>query len=197
MSKYLHDRSSVSCDSAVSIWFSGLNILEFKKFSNIQDGLLEIWSGFFEVYTNSSLKNAGFASVTNETTTYFSALDISIGIGVYDLLFSTMAKLQTVGLFLECVLSFCKIVLHLNSQAAINACMFEMLFAYRVKLEKAGLVEDNSLILSLLCSLVSRLSNSMVKMLGIIKFFAVSFSCYRPCFFFSGLDCDMHISISV
>ncbi|KAG9307736.1 hypothetical protein G9A89_023301 [Geosiphon pyriformis] len=85
-------------------------------------------SDLFDVYTNGLLRFAGSADVISGSAIYFPALNMGIGIGVHDFLSSTMAELQTVALFLKCVPSFSLVVLHLDSQAAINVCMFEIFF---------------------------------------------------------------------
>ncbi|KAG9307426.1 hypothetical protein G9A89_017256 [Geosiphon pyriformis] len=107
----------------------GLCILDSKKFIDIRNSLHEVWSGGFEVYTDGFLKNIGFAGIMCKTAADFLALDIDIGIGVQGLLSSTIAELQVVALALECVPSFCDVDVYLNSQATIDACVFEMVLA--------------------------------------------------------------------
>ncbi|KAG9304126.1 hypothetical protein G9A89_019688 [Geosiphon pyriformis] len=97
----------------------GLDILKSGEFSAVKDELHDIWSGFFEVFTDGSLRNADSAEVTCGAVAYFLVLDKSIGIAVSDLLLSTIAKLQAVALALECVSS-------LSTVAAIDTCVFEM-----------------------------------------------------------------------
>ncbi|KAG9302342.1 hypothetical protein G9A89_008834 [Geosiphon pyriformis] len=107
-SSFLCKESSI--ESAVVSFSSplpSLCISNSKEFLDIWDNLHEVWSSNFEVYTDSSLKNAGSAGIMCGAAAYFLALDISVGIGVWDLLSSMMAELQTVVLALECVPSFC------------------------------------------------------------------------------------------
>ncbi|KAG9284296.1 hypothetical protein G9A89_002106 [Geosiphon pyriformis] len=104
----------------------GLDILESGEFSAVKDELHDIWSGFFEVFTNGSLKNTGSTEVACSAAAYFLVLGKSIGIAVSGLLSSTIAELQAVALALECVLSSSTVVLCLNSQAAIDTCVSEM-----------------------------------------------------------------------
>ncbi|KAG9288059.1 hypothetical protein G9A89_017654 [Geosiphon pyriformis] len=52
---------------------------------------------------------------------------MSIGIRVDGLLSSTMAELQAIALSLECVLSSCTVIMHVDSQVAIDACISKML----------------------------------------------------------------------
>ncbi|KAG9307685.1 hypothetical protein G9A89_023250 [Geosiphon pyriformis] len=94
-------------------------------FSSVRDGLHEIWSGYFEVYMNGSLRGAGSANVLSGAVAYFLALDLSVGVRIFGFLSSTMAELQAVALALECVPSSCSVVLYLDSQAAIDACVSE------------------------------------------------------------------------
>ncbi|KAG9290068.1 hypothetical protein G9A89_010374 [Geosiphon pyriformis] len=112
----------------VSYWFvltsKFLNDKSF--FGSVLDGLHEIWSGNFEVYTDSSLKNTGSNEGMYGTAVYFLVLDMDIGIGIWDLLFSTMAELQMVALALECVPFSCGVDVYFNSQAAIDACVSEI-----------------------------------------------------------------------
>ncbi|KAG9289773.1 hypothetical protein G9A89_015353 [Geosiphon pyriformis] len=105
------------------------DILRSGEFSAVKNGLHDVWSGFFEVFMDGSLKNFGSAEVASGAAAYFLALDLSVDIAVQGLLLSTMAELQTVALSLECVFSSSTVVLHLNSQTAINACMSEMSLA--------------------------------------------------------------------
>ncbi|KAG9289860.1 hypothetical protein G9A89_015440 [Geosiphon pyriformis] len=104
----------------------GLNILGSEEFSVVKDRMHDVWSGFFEVFTDGSLKNAGSAEVACGAVAYFPVLNKSIGVAVRGLLSSTLAELQAVALALECVPSSSTVVLRLNSQAAIDACVSEM-----------------------------------------------------------------------
>ncbi|KAG9298737.1 hypothetical protein G9A89_012805 [Geosiphon pyriformis] len=107
----------------------GLDILGSGEFSAVKDGLHNIWSGSFEVFTDGSLRNAGSAKVTCSTAAYFLVLDKSIGVTVHGLLSSTIAELQAVALSLKCVSSSSTVVLYLDSQVAIDACVSEMSLA--------------------------------------------------------------------
>ncbi|KAG9300298.1 hypothetical protein G9A89_011371 [Geosiphon pyriformis] len=104
----------------------GLDILGSEKFSAVKDGVHDIWSGFFEVFTDGSLRKAGSVEVACGAAAYFPVLDKSIGVAVRGLLSSTMAELQAVTLALKCVPFLSTVVLHLDSQTAIDACVSEM-----------------------------------------------------------------------
>ncbi|KAG9297633.1 hypothetical protein G9A89_011148 [Geosiphon pyriformis] len=113
-SEFLRNKGFLSSGFADPAVLLGLDILGSGEFSA---------SGFFEIFMNESLKNFGSAEVANSATAYFSALNLSVGIAVQSLLSFTMAKLQAIVLSLECVVFSSTVVLHLNSQAAIDACI--------------------------------------------------------------------------
>ncbi|KAG9296990.1 hypothetical protein G9A89_008576 [Geosiphon pyriformis] len=110
--KFLLDMNSSLVVSAGSSLLPKLDVLNSMEFSDIQNGLHEIWSGLFDVYTDESLKNARTADIANGTAAYFFSVNISVGV-----------KLQMVTLVLECVLSSCAMVLYLDSQIAIDVCI--------------------------------------------------------------------------
>ncbi|KAG9287178.1 hypothetical protein G9A89_001586 [Geosiphon pyriformis] len=68
---------------------------------------------------------------------------------------------------------------------------------HRTKIEKAGLVRDNSVISGLSSSVVSMLLAGVVCMLSVIKSFAVRFGRHKLCYFFSGLSGDAFVTIGV
>ncbi|KAG9287170.1 hypothetical protein G9A89_003018 [Geosiphon pyriformis] len=109
-SKFLNDKGSLESVSVAS------------------SSSLPIWFGNFEVYMDSSLKSAGSADVVSGAAAYFLVLDIGVNMRVQGLFFSTMTELQAVVLALECVLFSCSVDLYLDSQAAIDTCVSEMLF---------------------------------------------------------------------
>ncbi|KAG9293615.1 hypothetical protein G9A89_005618 [Geosiphon pyriformis] len=126
VSKHLLGLGSSLFGSAEPSWLCIINILESNEFSVVKNSLYEIWSGFFEVFTNGLLKKAGSAGVTSRAAAYFLVLDLCIGVLVHGLVFSTIAKLQTVALFLEYVSFFSIVFVYFNSQTAINAYLAEL-----------------------------------------------------------------------
>ncbi|KAG9294889.1 hypothetical protein G9A89_003229 [Geosiphon pyriformis] len=124
--EFLCGRGTFLAASVGFTCFSGLSVLDTKKFSVVQDGLHRIWSGFFEAFMDDSVRNYGHADVASRAAAYFPALDLSIGIRVLRLLSFTMAELQAIALALECVPSSCTVVLHSDNQTAIDACISEM-----------------------------------------------------------------------
>ncbi|KAG9307535.1 hypothetical protein G9A89_000014 [Geosiphon pyriformis] len=82
-SRFLNDESSFKSVLAdFSLPLPSLCISNSKKFLDIWDSLHEVWSGNFEIYTDSSLKNAGSAGVMCKAAAYFLALDIGVDVGV-------------------------------------------------------------------------------------------------------------------
>ncbi|KAG9301390.1 hypothetical protein G9A89_018062 [Geosiphon pyriformis] len=125
-SEFLKGQSYSFSGSVGSAEKLGLDILGSGEFSAVKDRLHDIWSDSFEVFTDGSLRNAGSAEVACGAAAYFPVLDMSIGVAVHGLLSSAMAELQAVTLALECVPSSSTVVLRLDSQAAIDACVSEM-----------------------------------------------------------------------
>ncbi|KAG9296027.1 hypothetical protein G9A89_011879 [Geosiphon pyriformis] len=123
VSEFVCDGGAFLATSVESTYFSGLSILDVEEFSIVKDGLHGIWSGSFEAFMDGSVRNYGRADIASRVATYFSALDLSVGIRVLGLLSSTMAELQAIVLALECVPSFCTVVLYSDSQLAIDACV--------------------------------------------------------------------------
>ncbi|KAG9301042.1 hypothetical protein G9A89_015778 [Geosiphon pyriformis] len=127
---------NVCCNFALSLIVLGWAPLDLLQFSvklhvspvnNFLAGMVKIFlgnelslSGSFEIFMNGSLKNFGSSSIAGGAATYFLAIDCSIGVKVHGLMFSTLAKLQTVALVLECVPSSSVVTLHFDSQAVID-----------------------------------------------------------------------------
>ncbi|KAG9292710.1 hypothetical protein G9A89_008298 [Geosiphon pyriformis] len=103
-----------------------MNVLNSEVFSLVKNRLHNIWSSCFEVYTDRSLRNAGSVNAACGAAAYFPVLDRSVGVVVGGLLSSTLAELQAVALALECVPSSCRVILHTDSQAAIDICLSEL-----------------------------------------------------------------------
>ncbi|KAG9305774.1 hypothetical protein G9A89_001062 [Geosiphon pyriformis] len=128
MHKFLLDRGLAPHAADDAGGFLGCSVLDSEQFAFVQDGLLEVWSDSLDVYTDGSLKSAGSSSVVSGAAAYFSALDVGVGVGVCGLLSSILSELQAVALALECISSSYLVVLHLDSQAAIDTCMSELAF---------------------------------------------------------------------
>ncbi|KAG9304057.1 hypothetical protein G9A89_005967 [Geosiphon pyriformis] len=113
--EHLFEHSSVK-----STCLSGVSVLDSEEFSTVVSRLYEVWSDLFKVFTDGSLKNFGGTDVANSTAAFFLAINMSISIKVHELLSSTMAELQVIALSLKCVLSSCTVVVHTDSQVAID-----------------------------------------------------------------------------
>ncbi|KAG9286896.1 hypothetical protein G9A89_012446 [Geosiphon pyriformis] len=111
------------------IWLGPINFL---KFSDLHSSLHKLWSGPFEIFTDDLLKDFGSSCVANGAAVYFLTIDCSIGIRVCDLMFSILAELQAVALALECVSSSNAMVVHLDSQAAIDAYVSELCYIFNL-----------------------------------------------------------------
>ncbi|KAG9292017.1 hypothetical protein G9A89_017916 [Geosiphon pyriformis] len=68
---------------------------------------------------------------------------------------------------------------------------------YRVNMERAGLVRNGELVSGLPCHVASALSDDMIRLLGILESFAVSFGHCQTCLFFFGLDFNLQVVIGV
>ncbi|KAG9303442.1 hypothetical protein G9A89_013768 [Geosiphon pyriformis] len=79
-----------------------------------------------DIYTDSSLRGLSMFQVVYGAAAYFPSLNKGLGVEVHGVLSSTLAKLQTVALALECVPASVSIALHTDSQAAIDACVAEL-----------------------------------------------------------------------
>ncbi|KAG9297782.1 hypothetical protein G9A89_011297 [Geosiphon pyriformis] len=77
-----------------SVGCSGSDIFDSEEFFGVWDCLHKLWSGSFEVFMDGLLVNTGSGNVMGGAATYFSSVDLSIGVGVSGLLSSTLAKLE-------------------------------------------------------------------------------------------------------
>ncbi|KAG9297175.1 hypothetical protein G9A89_019456 [Geosiphon pyriformis] len=128
MHKFLLDRGLAPHTANNAGGSLGCSVLDSEQFAFVRDDLLEVWSDSLDVYTDGSLKSAGSSSMVSGAAAYFSALDAGVGVGVCGLLSSTLLELQAVALALECIPFSCSVVLYLNSQVAIDACVSELAF---------------------------------------------------------------------
>ncbi|KAG9305876.1 hypothetical protein G9A89_016528 [Geosiphon pyriformis] len=87
--------------------------------------LHKIWTGELNIFTNSSLSGLGTLSVACGAAAYFSKINIGVGVKVQGLLSSMLAKLQAIAVALECVSLSCSVVIHSDSQAALDVCVSE------------------------------------------------------------------------
>ncbi|KAG9292129.1 hypothetical protein G9A89_005273 [Geosiphon pyriformis] len=88
--------------------------------------LLTSECSFIKVYTNESVKSLGSIGACGGTAAYFPKTDASIGVKVLGLLFSTLVKLQTITLALECVPISNTVELFTDSQVSLDVCKFNV-----------------------------------------------------------------------
>ncbi|KAG9288797.1 hypothetical protein G9A89_023094 [Geosiphon pyriformis] len=124
VSKFLLNVNFLLVVSAGSGLLPELDVLNSVKFSN---------SGLFDIYTNGFLRNARTTNVAGSMTAYFPSVNLSVGVKVQSLLSSTLSELQVVALVLECISFSCIVVLYLNSQTAIDTCVFEIVKWVKIK----------------------------------------------------------------
>ncbi|KAG9285820.1 hypothetical protein G9A89_013245 [Geosiphon pyriformis] len=140
----------------------GLNILKSDVFFAVKDDLHDVWSDCFKVYTDGSLKGAGSADVICGATAYFLALDLSIGVAVYGLLLSTLAKLQAIALFLKCVPSSWHFGISDNVKADLVAGeAVQSPFTLLVEVCKQFLVAENTAVSGNACYFVRDIFQSI------------------------------------
>ncbi|KAG9286011.1 hypothetical protein G9A89_022687, partial [Geosiphon pyriformis] len=77
-----------------------LNVLNSKKFYDVHNCLLKIWSDCIEIYTDEFLKDVSSAKVASGATAYFLTVDVGVGVRMHGLLSSILAELQAVALVL-------------------------------------------------------------------------------------------------
>ncbi|KAG9295345.1 hypothetical protein G9A89_013374 [Geosiphon pyriformis] len=78
------------------------------------------------VYTDRLLRDLGSCEMKCGAAAYFFDLDLSISARVGGLVSSTMVELQAIALALECVSPDSLVVVFLDSQAVLNACVAEL-----------------------------------------------------------------------
>ncbi|KAG9304651.1 hypothetical protein G9A89_020215 [Geosiphon pyriformis] len=78
-----------------------------------------------QIRSSNWVNDLGLCKMKCGTAAYFPDLDLGIGARVSRLVLSTMAELQAIALALKCVLSDSLVVVYLDSQDALNACVAE------------------------------------------------------------------------
>ncbi|KAG9293087.1 hypothetical protein G9A89_016449 [Geosiphon pyriformis] len=94
-------------------------------FGVICNDLLNIGAVRLSVYTDGSLSNLGIVNMLTGAVVFFEDIDLGLGVEISGLVSSTLAKLQTIALALECVSFFHLVDLFSDSQVAIDACSVE------------------------------------------------------------------------
>ncbi|KAG9306256.1 hypothetical protein G9A89_016160 [Geosiphon pyriformis] len=118
----------LSLRGLIPIWFTKIvlnssNFLCSSDYLHVCKCLHEVWAGELNIYTDGSLSGLGTKDVACGAVAFFFEIGSGMGIRVQDLLSSTLAELQIIALVLECAPLSCSVVLHSDSQAALNACI--------------------------------------------------------------------------
>ncbi|KAG9298409.1 hypothetical protein G9A89_000408 [Geosiphon pyriformis] len=125
--RFLNDSGSSSVCNLLLSDVDLSNVFEFHEFEVVCNHLLEIDSSRFFLFMNGSLNGLDTLSMKAGAAVFFEDIDLSLGVRVSELVFSTMAELQAIALALECVLFSHLVNLFLNSQAALNVCKSEFM----------------------------------------------------------------------
>ncbi|KAG9307326.1 hypothetical protein G9A89_017154 [Geosiphon pyriformis] len=103
-----------------------LNILGSGEFLSVCDCLSHVETGCLSVYTDGSLRNLDMVSCKAGTAAFFEDVGLDLGIGMLNLMSSTLVELQVIALALECISSFNSVCLFSDSQSALDACKLEL-----------------------------------------------------------------------
>ncbi|KAG9298574.1 hypothetical protein G9A89_004282 [Geosiphon pyriformis] len=114
----------------VSVGVGFVDICGSDNFLSVCDCLSWVGADSLSVYTDESLKNLGTTGCRAKTAAFFKNVNLGLDISIWSLVLSTLAKLQTVTLALECIPVVCSVCLFSDSQAALDACMSEINLVY-------------------------------------------------------------------
>ncbi|KAG9294175.1 hypothetical protein G9A89_021534 [Geosiphon pyriformis] len=90
----------------------------------------EISTNYLLVYTDESLSNLGSVGCRAGAAGFFEDIDLGLGVGVSDLMLSTLVELQAIVLALKYVPSLYSVNLFSDSQSALDACKSELGLTY-------------------------------------------------------------------
>ncbi|KAG9284235.1 hypothetical protein G9A89_002045 [Geosiphon pyriformis] len=96
------------------------------------------------IYINDLLSGLSTEDITCGAVAFFSKIGLDVSVRVQGLLLSTLAELQTIVLVLECILSSCSMVLYLDSQVALDACIQKNISVKWVKVKGHSDIVDNN-----------------------------------------------------
>ncbi|KAG9287643.1 hypothetical protein G9A89_023993 [Geosiphon pyriformis] len=105
---------------------SFLDILESNDFVSVCDQLSRVDNSVLSVYTDGSIKNLGTASCKAGAAAFFKDIGLSLGVGVFGLMFSILAELQAIALALKCAPLSNIIHFFSDSQSALDAYRSEL-----------------------------------------------------------------------
>ncbi|KAG9302501.1 hypothetical protein G9A89_007205 [Geosiphon pyriformis] len=119
---FLNNVTFSSTHSAALCGAGSLNILNFSDFVSICNHLSQVDVSVLSVCIDRSLKNLGTINCSADAAAFFENIGLGLGVGVMDLMFSTLAELQAIVLALECVPLSSFVCLFLDSQSALDTC---------------------------------------------------------------------------
>ncbi|KAG9299580.1 hypothetical protein G9A89_020751 [Geosiphon pyriformis] len=102
-----------------------LDIHDSNNFISVCNCLSRVNTDSLSVYTNGSVKNLGTIGCRAEAAVFFENINLGLGVGVQDLMSSTLVELQAIALALKCVSVTRSVHLFLDNQTALNACRLE------------------------------------------------------------------------
>ncbi|KAG9292238.1 hypothetical protein G9A89_023958 [Geosiphon pyriformis] len=105
---------------------SKLDVSNTDHFGFIHSSLKDASLLVISVYTNGFVKDFDTSDTVGGAVTYFSDLGLYIGVEIYNLLSSTLTKIQAVALALECILASLNVTVFFDSQASLDACQAEL-----------------------------------------------------------------------
>ncbi|KAG9300422.1 hypothetical protein G9A89_010047 [Geosiphon pyriformis] len=123
---FLNSASLPSNDRVVSNSAVHQDILGSADYASVCGCLSQVISGSLSVYTDGSLGSLGTTKCRAGTAVFFEDIGLGLGVGVSDLMSSTLVELQAIALAMECVPSFCSVCMFFDSQSALSACVSEL-----------------------------------------------------------------------
>ncbi|KAG9290549.1 hypothetical protein G9A89_020919 [Geosiphon pyriformis] len=103
------------------------NVLDSIEFDIICSCLLGVCSNSILVFTDDSLAGLSTVDIQADAAVFFDGVNLSLGVVVSGLVFSTMVELQAIALALKCVPPSSSVHLFSDSQAALDACRSELI----------------------------------------------------------------------
>ncbi|KAG9293691.1 hypothetical protein G9A89_019028 [Geosiphon pyriformis] len=185
-SSFLH---SINWECTVSVWHPNFYMLAgftSKRLTALCIYLMKAVHGKLPVAVHKRLYNTGYLSVL-----CLMCGDVKFFDHAFTLL-NTLANALDVSIYAVLCKSF--------KESPVNCCRVcspSCRSKFRVDMKKVGLVCNDDGIFALPQGLLRLLSNGVVCMLDVVESFAVSFGLHRHCLFFSGLNDDSGVLVSM
>ncbi|KAG9291040.1 hypothetical protein G9A89_012912 [Geosiphon pyriformis] len=152
-------------DDLYNAGLQALDVYSSGEVSKLDQCLYSANMEVISVYMNGLLKNLGLCKIKCGAAAYFSDLNLGIGTRISGIMSSTMVELQAIALALECVPSDSSVVVYLDSQTALDACVAESAlvsldFYNCCWIEWCGIIKGHSGVISNECA--NKLANLAV-----------------------------------